>query len=246
MREPHTPDSVVGRQARIRRLLLLAAVVGIAAIVILLATVTASPSSAGNPKGLAPYEPVYPRAVTGLEVPLGFTDCDAPRVRTGRDHAGDDQHAVAPTIDRFVIHHTGALEDQLGYFSSCNDRSSAPTFYLRTDGSVFELIRPGAKPASTGPDWNWRSLAVETLDATGAPEYGVTDAQLEELAQMIAWLATFDGRSLDGVPVSFTIDREHVVSHRETLPGTECPGEFLQSRMDRIVERARQIRDENR
>ncbi|MBW8761237.1 MAG: hypothetical protein JF592_01475 [Microbacterium sp.] len=69
----------------------------------------------------------------------------------------------------------------------------------------------------------------------------MTAAQLEELAQMIAWLATYDGKTLDGVPVSFTIDREHVISHRETWTGTECPGPYLQSRLDDIVARAREI-----
>ena len=112
---------------------------------------------------------------------------------------------------------------------------------FRHDGSVIELIRPGAKPSSSGADWNWRSVAVETLDHTGAPDYAVTGAQLEELAQMIAWLATFDGRRLDGIPVSFRIDREHVISHQETWSGTECPGPYLQARLDDIVSRARQI-----
>lgn len=198
-----------------------------------------------NPRGLTQYEPVYERAVTGLEAPLGFTDCGSPTARASRDTAGSDRHAVTPVIDRFIIHHTGTTDDQLDFFSRCNKRSSAPTFYLRHDGSVIELIRPGAKPSSSGADWNWRSVAVETLNETGAPAYAVTAAQTEEIAQMIAWLATFDGKDLDGVPVSFTIDREHVISHRETWSGTECPGPFLQARLDDIVDRAQQIFTEN-
>ncbi|MGG1909081.1 hypothetical protein AB1285_18405 [Microbacterium sp. NRRL B-14842] len=51
----------------------------------------------------------------------------------------------------------------------------------------------------------------------------MTTAQVEEIAQMIAWLAGFDGRTLDGVPVRFRIDREHVITHQETWSGTECP-----------------------
>lgn len=148
---------------------------------------------------------------------------------------------MTPVIDRFVIHHTGTTADQLDFLSRCNARSSAPTFYLRNDGSVIELIRPGAKPSATGADWNWRSVSVETLNAGGAPDYVVTAEQLEELAQMIAWLATFDGSTLDGVPVSFTIDRDHVISHQETWSGTQCPGPYLQSRLDDIVARARAI-----
>lgn len=191
--------------------------------------------------GLTRYEPVYPRASRGLEVPLGFEDCASPTTRASRDTAGSDRHTVTPVIDRFIIHHTGTTNDQLDFLSRCNKRSSAPTFYLRHNGSVFELIRPGAKPSATGAEWNWRSLAVETLNHTGAPEYTVTAAQLEELAQMIAWLATFDGKTLDGVPVSFSIDRKHVITHQETWSGTECPGPYLQSRLDDIVVRAQHI-----
>lgn len=232
-----------------RRRFLLAAGVGIGATAagMCLATAPGAPVSEAtirdlnNPRGLPEYDPVYERAVRGLEAPLGFTDCANPTNRANRDTAGSDGHVVRPVIDRFIIHHTGTTADQLDFLSRCNKRSSAPTFYLRNDGSVIELIRPSAKPSATGADWNWRSVAVETLNASGAPEYAVTEAQLEELAQMIAWLATFDGKSLDGVPVSFTIDRAHVISHRETWSGTECPGPYLQARLDDIVARARQI-----
>ncbi len=236
-------------EAHTRRRFLIAAGAGAAvtAVGIWLTTTAEGPDDAtpavdpDNPRGLPEYDPVYERAVRGLEAPLGFTDCANPTNRANRDTAGSDGHVVRPVIDRFIIHHTGTTADQLDFLSRCNKRSSAPTFYLRNDGSVIELIRPSAKPSATGADWNWRSVAVETLNASGAPEYAVTEAQLEELAQMIAWLATFDGKSLDGVPVSFTIDRAHVISHRETWSGTECPGPYLQARLDDIVARARQI-----
>lgn len=249
MHDSQTPDSAVGSPGPSRRGFLIAAGAGV--------TVTAAGSWLGaipgvqdeampgvdpdNPRGLPQYDPVYDRAVRGLEAPLGFEECANPATRATRDTAGTDGHAVSPIIDRFVIHHTATTADHLDFFSRCNKRSSAPTFYLRRDGSVIEVIRPGVKPSSTGVDWNWRSVAVETQNDTGAPEYSVTEAQLEELAQMIAWLATFDGQTLDGVPVSFTIDREHVITHRETWSGTECPGPYLQARLDDIVARARGI-----
>ncbi|WP_223624897.1 peptidoglycan recognition family protein [Microbacterium sp. EST19A] len=249
MPDPQTPDSASGYSGPTRRSFLIAAGAGVTvtAAGIWLATTPEAPDSAmppldpDNPRGLAHYDPVYPRAARGLEAPLGFENCANPTARARRDIAGSDGHVVTPVIDRFIIHHTGTTNDQLDFLSRCNKRSSAPTFYLRHDGSVIELIRPGAKPSSTGADWNWRSVAVETLAATGAPEYAVTAEQLEELSQMIAWLATFDGKSLDGVPVSFTIDREHVITHQETWSGTECPGPYLQARLDDIVARARDI-----
>jgi hypothetical protein len=253
MQDSPEADAAVPPSVHTRRRLLIAAGAGVAvtAAGIWLGSTPTVPADItnrvdpDNPRGLTRYEPVYDRAVSGLEAPLGFTDCTAPATRAGRDTAGSDQHEVTPIIDRFIVHHTGTTADQLDFLSRCNRRSSAPTFYLRHDGSVFELIRPGAKPSSTGAEWNWRSIAVETLNATGAPEYTVTAAQIEELAQMIAWLATFDGKTLDGVPVSFRIDRDHVISHRETWSGTECPGPYLQARLDDIVARAQQIFLEN-
>lgn len=246
MQPPQTPDSAAGHTRR-RFLIAAGAGAAVTAAGVWLASTpeipddAATPVDPDNPRGLTEYDPVYNRALNGLEVPLGFADCAHPTARATRDTAGSDRHAVTPIIDRFIVHHTGTTSDQLNFFSRCNKRSSAPTFYLRHDGSVIELIRPGAKPSATGADWNWRSVAVETLNSSGAPDYAVTEAQLEELAQMIAWLATFDGKRLDGVPVSFTIDREHVITHRETWSGTECPGPFLQARLDDVVARARQI-----
>lgn len=202
------------------------------------------PVDPDNPRDLEEYDPVLPFAKKGLIAPMGFMDGDFenPMYRTT---AGSDQHDVEPIIDRYIIHHTGTTADQLDYFSYVNDRYSCPTWYMRTDGSIFEMIRPEYKPASTGSDWNWRSLATETLDETGSPNWTVTDEQLEAHAQIVAWLAEYDGHELDNVPVSFKIDRTHVISHQEALPGsTACPGPYLQDRLDEIVERAQEIYDE--
>jgi hypothetical protein len=244
MTHSQTRDRTVLPPTHTRRRFLVVAGACVAAATVGTWLVATKPADPGNPRGLAQYEPVYDRAVAGLEAPLGFADCAHPVDRANRDTAGSDRHTVTPVIDRFIIHHTGTTAGQLDYFSHCNDRSSAPTFYLPHDGSVIELIRPSAKPSSTGADWNWRSIAVETQNSTGAPEYAVTAKQIEELAQMIAWLATFNGKNLEGVPVSFTIDRDHVITHRETWSGTECPGPYLQSRLDDIVARAQQIFDQ--
>ncbi|HEY5841129.1 MAG TPA: N-acetylmuramoyl-L-alanine amidase [Mycobacterium sp.] len=195
-----------------------------------------------NPRGLSEYAPIYTHAIRGLDAPLGFLDDgrDALRVSKGIN----PPVPVIPIIDRYIVHHTGVTEDQLDFFSHKNDRSSCPTWYLRTDGSVIEVIRPRRKPAATGSEWNWRSVATETLNNTGAPEWRITDAQKEAHAQIIAWLAGFDGAELDDVPVSFRIDREHVITHQETGAQTECPGPDLQGSVDRIVARARAIFDE--
>jgi len=188
-----------------------------------------------NPRNLPSYDPIYPGAAFGLVAPLG----DGKR---GMKGSGSSAVAVPVIIDRYIVHHTGTTADQLDYFSWKNGGGSCPTWYLRTSGQVIELIRPGMKPSATGAEWNWRSVAVETLNESGAPEWRVTAAQLEAHAQMIAWLASFDGKALDGVPVSFKIDREHVISDLETRE-TICPGPYLQGKLDdgSLVARAKAI-----
>lgn len=196
-----------------------------------------------NPRGLAEYAPVLPLAKKGLVAPLGFRggDFSKPQTRTTKGNPPVD---VVPLIDRYIIHHTATAADQLDYFSYMNDRSSCPTWYLRTDGTIFEMIRPQLKPAASGPSWNWRSLATETQNVTGEPSWAVSDAQVEAHAQIVAWIAEHDGKELDGVPVSFKIDREHVIGHSETGFATACPGPYLSARLDAIVARAQAIWDE--
>jgi murein DD-endopeptidase MepM/ murein hydrolase activator NlpD len=196
-----------------------------------------TPNSPDNPRGLKEYDPIWRFAFQGLEAPLGFKDCANPVDRALRDNAGGDP--VDPIIDTYIFHWTGTMVDQMDYFSYCNSRSVAPTMYMRRDGSQSEMIRPGAKPAATGPDWNWRSFAVETLADEGDD---FTAEQWEAHAQNIAELARLNGKTLDGVPVEFTIDNEHVLGHREALPGTtECPGDHQIAYKPQLLARAREI-----
>jgi murein DD-endopeptidase MepM/ murein hydrolase activator NlpD len=199
-----------------------------------------APVDEDNPRGLPEYTPIWSLAFQGLEAPLGFLDCQDPDERALRNTSGSIP--VTPIIDTYIIHWTGGTADQMDYFSWCNDRSVCPTMYMRRDGSQSEMIRPGAKPAATGPQWNWRSFAVETL---GGPGADFTDEQWEAHAQNIALLAEYDGDMLDGVPVSFKIDRDHVLGHREALPGTtECPGDAQIAGLDALLERAQEIYDD--
>jgi len=196
------------------------------------------PASVDNPRGLVEYEPIWPFAFQGLEAPLGFADCQNPVERASRSMAGEVE--VDAVIDTYAIHWTGTMVDQMDWFSYCNSRSSCPTTYMRRDGSQSEMIRPGAKPATAGPDWNWRTFAVETLADEGDD---FTDEQWEAHAQNIALLASLNGKMLDGVPVSFTIDRDHVLGHRELdgQEGTECPGDTQIAYLDTLIERALEI-----
>lgn len=196
-----------------------------------------------NPLGLPEYEPVYPRAIIGLAAPLGFTDCQNPVTRAPRTSKGTPPNQVATSgvIDRFIIHWAWPHGDDTRFFSTCNDRGSCPTQYIAEDATAREFIRPGAKPASTGKDWNWRSWAVEVEPQA---DDSITDAQVDEIVEQIVFLAEHDGSTLDGAPVDFQIDAEHVIDHRTVDPSNTCPGDFLHSHLPAIIAEAKRRYDE--
>lgn len=184
-----------------------------------------------NPLGLPTYKPVNPKALIGIVSPY-TKDAD-------RGFKGIPPVAVGEkVIDRGVLHYTSndGEEGNARYFSGENDRGSCPTWFVAKDGQRAEYIRPGLKPAATGKEMNYRSVAWEVLTSGIA-----TDAQLEAIAEDLATLASYDGKMWDGVAVRFKLDREHFVYHGEVIPGTECPGTFLISKMDSILARAKVI-----
>jgi len=201
------------------------------------------PASEENPRGL-PVETGYqwPLAQVWLDAPLGHKDCADPSspYASRSDAGGVPMDAV---LDTYVIHWTDTGTDDAAatdWHSYCNSRSSAPTTQINRDGTQTQFIRVGSKPAASGPDWNWRSFAVETV---GGPGNDFTDEQWEVHAQNIAELARHDGKMLDGVLVEFTIDREHVMGHNELdgQEGTECPGAGQIAGLDALIARAIEI-----
>lgn len=187
------------------------------------------PKSPDNPRGLSTYTPIYPGAYIGLDAPLG----DGPR-----GFKGEDNTVVPKVIDQFHIHRTGTAGDDGDWFSYRNSRSSCPHLHILTDGRVREFIKPEFKPALTGPEWNWRGYGVEIQGAGDG-----NSKQFEAVADAMAWLASFEGKELRGVPVKYNLRSRAntTLTHREMIPGTECPGDWWQGQIDALIVRAREI-----
>lgn len=171
-----------------------------------------SPEDTAPPKPEAtPRTPVYPAAIRGWNVPLSS---DRP---------------AGQVVDTLVVHHQASTNDDEDYFKSQNSRSSCPTWQVKSDGTVVELIAPDKKPSSTG-SWNARSWAIETQNTSREPNWGISEASHESIAQIAAWLHETRG---------LVLDREHVLGHNETGAATACPGPSMN--LDEIVVRAKEI-----
>ncbi|EYT59754.1 hypothetical protein D514_0111620 [Microbacterium sp. UCD-TDU] len=160
-----------------------------------------------------------------------------PASKAGYTSPLTSDRAAGDVIRRLIVHHCAATSDQLSYFLTKNERGSAPTWYVRSDGSVIETIAPAKKPSSTSSA-NSGSVAIETQNTSGAPAWGISEASHEAIASIAAWLSR--QTSLDGVPVEFVLDRAHLIGHNEAgVNATACPGPSMD--LDRIVKRAREI-----
>ena len=132
------------------------------------------------------------------------------------------------------VHHTATTADVRGYFARRNDRDSCPTLYIMSDGSVIEFIRPAMQPWSTGRGDRDR-VAVEIQNETGPPDWRISDKAGDALVDLLVELAT--AKTIDGCPVEFKLDRDHVKGHRE-FNSTACPGPYVFPKLDEYIARA--------
>jgi peptidoglycan hydrolase-like protein with peptidoglycan-binding domain len=166
-----------------------------------------------------PRTPVYPDAIRGWTVPLS-SDREAGSV-----------------INRFIIHHTTNTGDEELYFKTKNDRSSCPTWYVKANGEVIEMIAPEKRPSATGSA-NTYSVAIETQNTSGSPAWGISEESHETIAHIAAWLSK--QTKFGAFTVDFTLDRTHIIGHNEAgVNATACPGPSMN--LDKIVARAKEI-----
>lgn len=144
-------------------------------------------------------------------------------------------------IDHFIVHHAVNTSAR-----SVVDMMTIPTKQVSANyvvgpdgpiGVVREEMRAWTSGASgdggRGAAWDRRSITVETVNSTLAPNYGFASSTIEHLARLIADCATRYG---------FPIDRDHVIGHRELKErynasyATACPGPSMD--LDGLVRKA--------
>jgi hypothetical protein len=172
---------------------------------------------------VTPRVPTLPFAAAGWNVPYG---------QNKRAHK---------KITHYIVHHETAFSSQAEYYKKRNERGNAPTWEVDGD-IVIEFCHPALKPSTTG-EANEYSVASETVNIAGEPDWKVAEASLLSHAKIAAWLSQQDFISTpDGDVIDcreFLLDRQHVIGHKEAgVNATRCPGEYQMAHMDWIVEKA--------
>lgn len=170
--------------------------------------------------------PVLPFANFGYSVPLGHV-----ARKNGK-------------ITGLAIHHTTTMTSQVGYFKTDNSRGSCPTWQVMGK-NIDEMIDPAMAPSSTGSAVNEYTVAIETVNISGEPDWKVSDDSIESIIRIGVWLVE-KSRSSNPyltdekgkkILVDVKPDRDHIKGDKEypDVRATRCPGEFLMSKMDYIV-----------
>lgn len=129
-------------------------------------------------------------------------------------------------IDRICIHHNAAVQDVIpGVWQ--NRQASA--HYQVTPDYITQCVSE-ANTAWHSGNWNMnlRSIGIEHLDATGAPNWTIAPETIERSAHLVA-----DICKRRGIPC----DRQHILKHSE-VSATSCPGGLD---IDKLVNRAREL-----
>lgn len=159
-------------------------------------------------------------------------------VFTGQSPNSDPRRAK---VSQVILHHCanpGSVVGQREIFMRSNDRSVSANFLIGQDGSVHECVNPdtsrawtsGSGPGgSISPDHS--AITFEVMNETGAPNWTISAASQESVAQVMAWASKRYG---------FELVRGRTVRGHRELPGasTACPGGMP---MDSITARANEI-----
>ena len=144
-------------------------------------------------------------------------------------------------VDMFIVHHAAMPRGLQGQFVHPSRELSA-TYGMTQNGDIFGVLDEALRPF-TSSSWkaDTRAVTIEIENELGAPSWKISDRAFDQLARLIADVATRHG---------FPIDRDHVIGHQEVVRrfgqgiATACPGPWLFSRMDELVELARRYQRE--
>ncbi|MGF3056139.1 peptidoglycan recognition protein family protein [Microbacterium sp. YY-01] len=162
---------------------------------------------------------------------------------------------LSPNRDRrqgkirlLIVHHYGSTQSPEAAwkrFNSPNDRSVSPNYQINADGSAYEVVPPRHYRAWTTGVIDHQAVTCETQNTSGEPNWGISRASLEAIAQLFAWVHQEFGVPLQRGRVNSdnTVAVPGIVGHNETPAGKEtstiCPGPSMD--IPWIIARAKQI-----
>lgn len=150
------------------------------------------------------------------------------------------------TINGVVEHHTanGGGTSALSYVANANSRNSHPNYLIQNSGASFGIVHPNRRPFSTAGRPDTEAIAFEIDNESGAPNWNISNAAAEALAQIIAFHYKQSPRFGNGIArnIPGVLQKEFFVAWHSQYVATACPGPNIRDqRQDAIIARAMQI-----
>ena len=139
-------------------------------------------------------------------------------------------------IEMIAIHHMAGIltAEQCGKIFQNANRKASSHYGIGKDGKIA-LYVDEANTAYTNSNWdsNCKSVTIETSNCKLGGDYPVSDVVLNKLIELVADIARRNnlGKLVKG---------KNVVWHR-MYAATSCPGDYLLSKIDYIIEKANEI-----
>jgi len=134
------------------------------------------------------------------------------------------------TIDRIVIHHNATTNKDVAmntWLTTGSAQTSA--HYEIADGEIIGCVGENFTAWHAGVwDMNLRSIGLEHVNNSGAPNWTVSDATMQSSAKLIADICK---------RYNIPIDRTHIIKHSEVY-ATACPGGLD---IDKLVSMAKAV-----
>jgi peptidoglycan hydrolase-like protein with peptidoglycan-binding domain len=140
-------------------------------------------------------------------------------------------------INGVVIHHV-AGRNGLSYVANANTRNSHPTYHIANSGAVTGIVNPERRPYSTGgtPDPNAVTFEIDNSSVGG--DWPVSAAALDSLIDVIVFHGSQSPRAGKGFAknIKGQAQSEFFIAWHSQYSATACPGPFIMSQLDYIVE----------
>jgi len=145
-------------------------------------------------------------------------------------------------IDTVTYHHVAGnlTVETLGNVFKPTTRQASSTYGIGSDGRVGMYVEEKNRPWTTGsPANDHRAITIEIANISGSPEWKVSDAAIEAAINL-----TVDICKRNGIPKMLwrndksligQVDKQNVTIH-EWFQNTTCPGPYLKSKIQYIVE----------
>ncbi|MCU4664301.1 N-acetylmuramoyl-L-alanine amidase [Leuconostoc mesenteroides] len=133
-------------------------------------------------------------------------------------------------IDRIVIHHNATTNKDVAINTWLANGSAQTSAHYEVAGKqIIGIVGEGTTAWHAGDgNMNARSIGIENVNATGAPNWTISNDTFESLSKLVADIAKRYG---------FPIDATHVIPHKSVV-STACPGGID---VAKVIKRANEI-----